>query len=143
MFIKNADFYPYSRVGVTLGLPFGMTTTTKLESVVNQPVNSEILWAYKLGAAVGYMTALGVRKSLSPGFKLFAEIQANNLIVQPKSASVISYMFNGEDALSKLATAQKEIIYTDNPNPNSTIESAKTVFSLSRVCLQFGFTFRF
>ena len=142
--IQNVDFYPYCRVGATVGVPFGMTNTTDTQDG-NKFTQS--VYTYKASPAFGYIAALGVRKSLSPGFKLFAEIQANNLTIQPKSASLTTYQINGEDKLSVLTTAQKEIIYTDNANttanPNSATQSGKTPFLVSRLCLQLGFTFRF
>lgn len=146
--IQNVDFYPYSRVGVTIGLPFGMTNTVDNTVLVGGKKNFiQSVYNYKSGPAFGYLAALGVRKSLTPGFKLFAEIQANNLTIQPKTASLTSYQENGTDQLSTLTVAQKEIQFTDNVsnanNPNQATQQNKTPFLISRICIQFGLTFRF
>jgi hypothetical protein len=142
--IQNADFYPYSRVGITVAMPFGMTNTV---NTVSGSTAVKSINTFKSSPALGYIAALGVRKSLSPGLKLFMELQANNLTIQPKSSSITTYLVNGEDKLPQLTVAQKETVYTDSPNTtanaNSPTQSTKTPFLVSRVCLQLGFTFRF
>ncbi len=146
--IQNSDFYPYSRVGVTIGIPFGMTNQVDNTTTVgSRKTFTQSIYTYKASPAFGYIAALGVRKSITPGLKLFAEIQANNLTIQPTSASITSYLINGEDKLSQLTTAQKEIVFTDDANttanPNSATQSPKNPFLVSRLCMQLGFTFRF
>jgi hypothetical protein len=146
--IQSPDFYPYCRVGVTIGVPFGMTNTTNIVATTGSTKTvTQSIYTFKASPAFGYIAALGVRKSLSPGLKLFMELQANNLTIQPQSASLTTYQVNGDDKLATRSVAETEITYKDDANttvnPNSPTQTESTSFLVARICLQIGFTFRF
>jgi hypothetical protein len=136
----NGDFSPYTKLGGVFGSG-KFTQQGEME-------DSETLREFTGGYSLGVNTALGMNYKLSPLISVYAEINAMIMAWAPEKAEVTKYIIEGEDELSDLSAAEREIEFVESIesepyNPEQPSQDLKYYFNFDNIGLRAGIKFNF
>ena len=117
---------PYAKFGMIFGFASINREENNSSSAFYSSTDTTIITKTALtmkadgGVAIGFSAAFGCNFVINSNLSFFGEFNLVSLSYAPTKSEITSYSVDGEDILSKMTVAQKQIEYYDILIPNST-----------------------
>jgi len=137
---------PYGRFGLVVS----SQTITDNESYyydLDGVFQSEKIWVYNKGVALGYSAAVGMNWKLTEILDIFTEVNFISLTYYPSEGEMTKYDSNGSDLLPSLYVVDKQINFEKTFDPSTPYDQSKPKveplksFPFSTVSVQLGIRF--
>lgn len=146
---------PYAKFGMIFGFASINREDNNTSSAFYSSSDTTIITKTALtmkadgGVAIGFSAAFGCNFMINSNLSFFGEFNLVSLSYAPTKSEITSYSVDGEDILSNMTIAQKQIEYYDILKPNSTqtkdmpSQLLKKSISLGSIGLNIGMKINF
>jgi hypothetical protein len=137
---------PYGRFGVVVASPT-ITETEANYYDLDGISQSERIWVYNKGLALGYSAAVGMNWKLTDKLDIYTEANFISMAYYPAEGEMIKYDNNGSDMLPNMYVSQKQINFEKTYDPQAsgditepTVQPLRS-FAFSSVSVEVGIRF--